>query len=177
MTSFNMSAMPRWQCGLSILVAVVSLASASGMNRGEDGGVGDATKMSDTTDPRDARVPWGTIFSAGNGTGYSDQPQVVIINASFWLCVVTCSPGHEGQRSQIVGTTVSHDGGSAFHLASLIIQRHSREQVDKWLGSSDLDIRVSCTGSVLPRASQMSNSETRARSHTTQSFLASDDDH
>lgn len=127
MTSFNMSA--RWQCGLSILVAVVSLVSAIGINRGEDGGVGDATKMPDTTDPRDARVPWGTIFSAGNGTGYSDQPQVVIINASFWMCVVTCSPGHEGQRSQIVGTTVSHDGGSAFHLASLIIQRHSHRQV------------------------------------------------
>ena len=55
-------------------------------------------------DPRNASNPLGVVFSAGNGSGYSDQPQVVIFNASYWLCVLTCSPGHEGQRSQIAAT-------------------------------------------------------------------------
>lgn len=62
-------------------------------------------------DPRNASNPWGTIYSAGNNTGYSDQPQIITLNSSYWLCVVTCSPGHEGQRNQIAAVTVSRDGG------------------------------------------------------------------
>jgi hypothetical protein len=66
-------------------------------------------------DPRNASNALGTIFSAGNGsTGYSDQPQVVIFNASYWLCVVTCSPGHEGQKSQIAASVVSTDQGHSW---------------------------------------------------------------
>jgi hypothetical protein len=62
-------------------------------------------------DPRNASNSLGTIFSAGNGTGYSDQPQIVIFNETYWLCVLTCSPGHEGQKSQIAASVVSTDRG------------------------------------------------------------------
>ena len=62
-------------------------------------------------DPRNASYPYGTIFAPTGGVGYSDQPQVVAVNASFWLCVLTCSPGREGQRSQIAATVTSHNGG------------------------------------------------------------------
>lgn len=44
-------------------------------------------------DSRDVNASWGVIFSAGNDTGYSDQPQVVTFNDTHWLCVITCSPG------------------------------------------------------------------------------------
>ena len=64
-------------------------------------------------DPRNASHPFGTIFAPppGHSTAYSDQPQVVIFNESFWLCVVTCSPQREGQRSQIAATVTSTDRG------------------------------------------------------------------
>jgi hypothetical protein len=66
-------------------------------------------------DPRNASNALGIIFStAGNATGYSDQPQVVVFNASYWLCVVTCSPGHEGQKSQIAASVVSTDRGHSW---------------------------------------------------------------
>ena len=66
------------------------------------------------TDPRNALDPWGVIYPSMNGQGYSDQPQVVVFNSSFWLCVLTCSPAHEGQRSQIAGITTSRDGGKTW---------------------------------------------------------------
>ena len=70
--------------------------------------------VSGLADPRNAQDPWGVIYPSLNGTGYSDQPQVVTFNSSYWLCVLTCSPGHEGQRSQIAGITTSVDGGKTW---------------------------------------------------------------
>jgi hypothetical protein len=99
------------RCVCLVVLAQAAAAEATGSSSVPEGGA-----VGSTTDSRDARVPWGTIFSAGGGTGYSDQPQVIVFNASYWLCVITCSPGHEGQRSQIVGTTVSTDGGSVYPL-------------------------------------------------------------
>lgn len=72
----------------------------------------DQAESSPFKDQRNASNALGTIFSSSkNGTGYSDQPQVVIFNESYWLCVVTCSPGHEGQRNQIAASVVSTDQG------------------------------------------------------------------
>jgi hypothetical protein len=62
-------------------------------------------------DSRNASFPFGTIFAPAGGVGYSDQPQVVPVNASFWLCVLTCSSAREGQRNQIAATVVSRTGG------------------------------------------------------------------
>ena len=66
-------------------------------------------------DSRNASNAWGVILGAtGNHTGYSDQPQVVFFNDSYWLCVLTASSGHEGQRSQIAASTISRDKGRSW---------------------------------------------------------------
>ena len=65
-------------------------------------------------DSRNASYPYGTILSPPGGRGYSDQPQIVIVNSSYWLCVLTCSPEREGQQSQIAATLVSRDDGRSW---------------------------------------------------------------
>jgi hypothetical protein len=61
-------------------------------------------------DPRD--VLSGTLISSFGD--YQDQPQIVVTRNGTWSAVITVNSVHEGQGSQRVMSTYSHDAGATW---------------------------------------------------------------
>eukprot|EP00054_Salpingoeca_dolichothecata_P027728 m.204677 g.204677 ORF g.204677 m.204677 type:complete len:652 (+) comp26036_c3_seq2:94-2049(+) len=74
-----------------------------------------------------------TGVTISNVNQYYDQPQVVIMPNGTWICMLTSGPRREGQSSENVYSTLSHDSGQSWSPISPIELPHLYGPPASWV--------------------------------------------